>query len=74
MNWLRRLRDWRRELCDACGEPWPDWEDDYPDSTPPGFVDSDQFRFLPEIPKGMPSSDTKPTDPDALATLQGKLN
>jgi len=24
MNWLRRLRDWWRELRDACGEPWPE--------------------------------------------------
>jgi len=24
MNWLRRLREWWRELIEACSEPWPD--------------------------------------------------
>lgn len=60
MNWLRRLRDWWRELCDACGEPWPEWEDDYPDSTPP-------------IPDGFDCPDTQPTSPGALDTLPGRL-
>ena len=60
MNWLRRLRDWWRELCVACGEPWPEWEDDYPDSTPPTL-------------EGFDCPDTEPTSPGALDTLPGRL-
>jgi len=61
VNWLRRLRDWWRELIEACGEPWPDWNDEFPDSYPP-------------IPDDFSPSTTQPIrDPGALDTLPGKL-
>jgi hypothetical protein len=70
MTWFRLLWSrWRRWRADA-EEPF---DFDFPDSTPPGFVDSDQFRFLPEIPDGMPPPETQPTSPGALDTLPGNL-
>lgn len=63
MNWLRllwsRVTGWRREV----EEPF---DINYPDSTPPGFVDSDQLRYPPEIPHGWPPPTTMPTSPGAL--------
>ena len=60
MNWLRRLREWWRELIEACGEPWPDWDDEFPDSYPP-------------IPDDFDCPDTQPTSPGLLDTLPGRL-
>lgn len=70
MNWLRRLwsrlTSWRREI----EEPF---DVNYPDSTPPGFTDSDQFQFVPEIPPGMRAPDTEPTSPGALDSDLSRL-
>lgn len=73
MNWLRRLRSGFADWWRAVEEPFDCWDSDYPDSTPPGFVDSDQFRFVPEIPRGMRAPDTEPTSPGALDSDLSRL-
>lgn len=63
MTWWRLLIGRWRKWRSVTEEPF---DFDFPDSTPPGFVDSDQFRFLPEIPADMPPPETQPTSPGAL--------
>ena len=62
MNWLRRLQQWWRELCDACGEPWPEWDSEFPEPEPD-----------PEIPDGMSCPETRPGE-KLLETLPGRLD
>lgn len=58
MNYLRRLHNWWRELLNSCREPWPDWDDGYPDSEP-----------IPD----MECPDTQPTSPGALDSDHARL-
>lgn len=67
---------WARLVSRIAGRPLPTdepFDETYPDSTPPRFVDSDQFRFVPEIPPGMRAPDTEPTSPGALDTDPQRL-